>query len=268
MGLQMAERIHIHDRLKTAIENGELTLRYQPQVDVLTGKMVAVEALVRWHDRELGEVSPVRFIPVAESTGLILPLGDWVLEEACRQLAAWTRNGTHLRMAVNLSVHQFRQANLCERLAKWITSYALAPELIELEITESQAMAEPDQAQQTLESLKAMGISLALDDFGTGHSSLSYLRVLPVSRVKIDRLFMQHIPGRESDATLVRAVISLAHALGLKVVAEGVETAQQLQFLRDHACDTYKGWLYAKALLASEVDELLAVSRQGAANNA
>lgn len=260
MGLQMTERIHIHERLKMAITQNQLTLHYQPQVDVRSGQMVGVEALLRWHDQELGEVPPSRFIPVAESTGLILPLGDWVLEAACRQLAAWVQAGSRVRMAINLSVHQFRQPSLCERLAKWISVYQLPPELIELEITESQAMAEPEQAQQVLEALHAMGVGLALDDFGTGHSSLSYLRVLPVSRVKIDRLFMQHIPERASDATLVRAVISLAHTLGLEVVAEGVETAAQLRFLRLHQCETYQGWYYSKAVPASEVGKLLALA--------
>ena len=263
MGLKMAERIHIHDRLKMAISKGELTLHFQPQVDVQSGRMVGVEALLRWHDQELGEVPPSRFIPVAESTGLILPLGDWVLEAACRHLSVWVQAGSRVRMAINLSVHQFRQPSLCERLAKWIAVYQLPPELIELEITESQAMAEPEQAQSVLESLHAMGVGLALDDFGTGHSSLSYLRVLPVSRVKIDRLFMQHIPERAGDTTLVRAIISLAHTLGLQVVAEGVETAAQLQFLRQHQCGTYQGWLFAKALPAFEIDKLLAPANDG-----
>lgn len=266
MGLQMAERLHIHERLKLAISKGELTLHYQPQVDVRSGQMVGVEALLRWYDQDFGEVPPSRFIPVAESTGLILPLGDWVLEAACRQLAAWVRTGSRVRMAINLSVHQFRQPSLCERLAKLIATYQLPPELIELEITESQAMAEPEQAQLVLKSLHAMGVGLALDDFGTGHSSLSYLRVLPVSRVKIDRLFMQHIPERTDDATLVQAVISLAHTLGLEVVAEGVETAAQLQFLRQHQCETYQGWFYAKALPASEVEKLLALAKDGQAS--
>ena len=257
MGEQIAERIRIHERLKLAIRNHQLVLHYQPQVDVETGQMVSVEALLRWNDPELGEVSPARFIPVAESTGLILPLGDWVLEAACRQLSDWLKAGLNLRVAVNLSVQQFRQQGLSARLARWIEQYELPPELIELEITESEAMAEPEQAQAILQGLAELGVSLSLDDFGTGHSSLSYLRLLPVSRVKIDRMFMQHIPERAGDATLVRAVISLAHTLGLQVVAEGVERPEQLHFLRTHLCETYQGWLYSKALPAAEIPLLL-----------
>jgi len=250
MGVQMAERIRLHDRLKKAIFNGGLELHYQPQVDVHSGEVVAVEALARWNDAELGEVPPTRFIAVAESTGLILPLGEWVIETACRQLARWVRAGLHIRMAINLSVHQFRQPGLCQRLAEWIEAYRLPPELIELEVTESEAMAEPEAAQQILKDLAGLGVAIALDDFGTGHSSLSYLRTLPVSRVKIDRVFIQNVPDRDIDTNLVRGVMSLAHMMGLQVVAEGVETPAQLHFLRQQQCDTYQGWLYAKAMPA------------------
>jgi len=256
MGAKMVERIRLHDRLKKSIFSGGLELHYQPQVDTMSGQVVGVEALARWNDPELGEVPPARFIAVAESTGLILPLGDWVLETACRQLAQWVHAGRRIRMAINLSVRQFRQPGLSQRLAEWIEAYQLPAELIELEITESEAMAEPEQAQQILQELAEIGVAIALDDFGTGHSSLSYLRTLPVSRIKIDRVFIQNIPDREVDANLVKGVLSLAHTLGLEVVAEGVETPSQLHFLRENRCETYQGWLYAKAMPAADLQLL------------
>jgi len=257
MSQALAEKHQLHDRLKLAVERGGLDLFFQPQVDVASGRIVGVEALLRWHDPELGHISPERFIPVAVRTGLIQPLGDWVLETACRQAAQWSQAGTPVRVSVNLSVQQFRQAQLPERLQWLMEAHGTPPELLELEITETEAMAEPELARQVLDRLTALGVSIALDDFGTGYSSLSYLRLLPVSRLKIDREFIRHILTREEDATLVRAVVAMAHTLGLPVVAEGVEVDGQLDFLRRHRCETYQGWLFAKALPAAEMGRML-----------
>ncbi len=253
LGRIREERGRLHEKLKHAIRHGELELHYQPQVDVHSGAMVGVEALLRWTDPELGPVPPGRFVPVAESTGLMLPLGDWVLETACRQLAAWREQGLLLRMAINLSVQQFRQPDLCERLTRLLSAYGLPPGGIELEITESQAMSDPEQARATLVRLSELGVGLALDDFGTGHSSLSYLKLLPIDRLKIDRSFVAQIHDSEGGETLVRAILALAQTMGKQVVAEGVETPEQLQFLQQLGCEFYQGWLYAKAMPADAI---------------
>lgn len=253
----LRQRNQIHERLKCAIDNQAFELHYQPQVDVGTGVIVGVEALLRWHDAELGSVSPDRFIPVAVSTGLIHPLGDWVLETACRQAAEWDASGTPVRVSVNLSVQQFRQTQLPARLQQLLALHGTRAELIELEITETEAMADPDTTRQVFDRLRALGISIALDDFGTGYSSLAYLRLLPVSRLKIDREFICRVTHHESDAVLVRAMIAMAHTLGLPVVAEGVEDTAQLGFLRSNGCESYQGWLFAKAQPAAHVTRLL-----------
>ena len=253
MGQKMAEKIQLHDRLKLALAYGGLTLYYQPQVEVESGRMAGVEALLRWHDPQLGEVSPERFVPVAEATGLILELGAWVMAAACRQIAVWRSQGMALRVAVNLSAQQLRQTDLVEQVARNLRANDIPPELLELEVTESEALADPEQACQVLSALRALGVAVALDDFGTGHSSLAYLKRLPVSHIKVDRSFMRHVPGSDSDATLVRAVVALAHTMGLQVVVEGVETREQLQFLRGMRCAYYQGWLFAKALAPDAV---------------
>lgn len=258
MSYKVDEQLLLHTRLKHALTQGELALHYQPQVDVMSGQVVGVEALLRWTDAELGDVPPSRFIAVAESTGLILPLGDWVLETACRQIGAWAAQGQPLRVAVNLSAQQFRQKQLVERLADCLSRHAVPPALLELEITESQAMGDAEQAHETLRRLSALGVGIALDDFGTGHSSLAYLQRLPVSRIKIDRSFIQPVPHSGSDATLVRAISTLAGILGLDVVVEGVEKTEQLDFVRGLGCQVYQGWLFAKALPAAALMARLA----------
>ncbi|HEY9209119.1 MAG TPA: EAL domain-containing protein [Acidovorax sp.] len=257
MSEALIQRSQMHERLKRAVETQALDLHYQPQVDVSTGNIVGVEALLRWHDAELGTVAPDRFIPVAVSTGLIHPLGDWVLETACRQAAEWDDNGTPMRVSVNLSAQQFRQAQLPTRLQQLLDLHGTRAELIELEITETEAMADPETAHQVFDRLCALGFSIALDDFGTGYSSLSYLRQLPVSRLKIDREFIRQVTHNDHDAVLVRAVIAMAHTLGLPVVAEGVEEAAQLAFLRSNGCESYQGWLFAKALPAADISRML-----------
>lgn len=250
-------RNQMHERLKRAVETQALELHYQPQVDVKTGAVVGVEALLRWHDAELGCVPPDHFIPVAVTSGLIHPLGDWVLETACRQASLWDGNGTPVRVSINLSAQQFRQTQLPARLQQLLDQHGTRADLIELEITETEAMAEPDTTRQVFDRLRALGISIALDDFGTGYSSLAYLRLLPVSRLKIDREFIRQVMENNNDAVLVRAVIAMSHMLGLPVVAEGVEDAAQLGFLRSNGCESYQGWLFSKALPAEEITRLL-----------
>lgn len=256
LGRLREERGRLHEKLQQAIKHGGLELHYQPQVDIQTGAMVGVEALLRWHDPELGQVPPGRFVPVAESTGLMLPLGDWVLATACQQLAVWRNKGLPLRMAINLSVQQFRQQDLCERLTQLLQLHGLPADSVELEITESEAMSDPEQARATLVRLSELGVGLALDDFGTGHSSLSYLKLLPIDRLKIDRSFVAQIHEASGGDTLVRAILALSHTLGKQVVAEGVETSEQLQFLQEQGCEFYQGWLYAKAMPAPDIEVL------------
>jgi diguanylate cyclase (GGDEF)-like protein/PAS domain S-box-containing protein len=240
MGEAMAEKVLLHERLKRALDRGLLSLHFQPQVQVSGGQVQGVEALLRWNDEQMGWVSPERFVPVAESTGLILALGEWVIDAACRQAGDWLRAGMPLRVAVNLSAQQLRQADL-----------------LELEVTESAAMTDPLQARELLGSLLAAGVCVVLDDFGTGYSSLAHLRDLPISRVKIDRTFIGPMLDSPADAKIVKAVIALARTLGLQVVAEGVETAEQLRLLRILDCDTYQGWLFARAMPAEQIPALL-----------
>ena len=256
MGHALEEKLRLHERLKHALAQGGLTLHYQPQVDVVSGRLTGVEALARWNDPELGEVSPERFIAVAVGTGLIHDLGEWVMRTACNQLAHWHASGMPLRVSVNLSAQQFRRRDLVERLQQLMADTGVPVHALELEITESEAMCDPQQARELLERLRHLGVAVALDDFGTGYSSLSYLRDLPVARLKIDREFIRHIAQRAADATLVRAVIGLAHTLGLPVVAEGVETEEQLAFLRQHGCEACQGWLFSRAVPPEAIEAM------------
>ena len=253
----MHENMRIHIRLKDAISAGALKLFYQPQVDISTGSIIGAEALLRWNDSELGSVSPARFIPIAESSGLILPLSDWVLEVACQQISAWERAGTPLRIAVNFSAQQFRQGNLPEKVRATLARCGASPHLLEIEITESIAMTHPDLARTQLDALVNLGCSVALDDFGTGYSSLAYLKALPVTILKIDRGFIKDIPNDPNDVKISRSIIALAHSLGLQIVAEGVESATQLEFLQSHGCEMYQGWHFSKALESWQLDEML-----------
>ena len=257
MDQKVHEDMRLHVRLKEAMATSSLRLHYQPQVDVHTNKIVGAEALLRWFDAELGHVSPERFIPVAESTGLILDLSDWVLETACKQIAAWTRAGTPLHVAVNVSAQQFRQHELPDKVSAALQRTGAQAAWLDIEITESVAMMQPDQARNQLEALVALGCHVALDDFGTGYSSLAYLKALPVHKLKIDKSFMDGVLTESNDAAITRAIIALAQSLGMTLIAEGVETAAQLAFLRQHGCEAYQGWLFAKAMSADDLTELL-----------
>jgi diguanylate cyclase (GGDEF)-like protein/PAS domain S-box-containing protein len=257
MSLATEEKALLQGRLKRALHGGGLSLHYQPQVNAGDGRVVGLEALLRWQDAELGSLPPSRFIPVAESSGMILPLGEWVLEEACRQAAAWRAQGLRLRVSVNVAPHQLRQPEFATRLAARLARHGLPGDALELEITESAAMSSREQAAGQMAELAALGVGLALDDFGIGHSSLGHLRQLPVSRLKIDRSFVQGLAEGNEDLVLVRAIIALCRALGRRVVAEGVETAAQRRLLEREGCDVLQGWLFAAAVPADEVPALV-----------
>lgn len=259
---RVLEDMQLHTRLKEALALGGLRLHYQPQVDVITGAVVGVEALLRWRDAVLGEIPPSRFIPVAEATGLILPLSDWVLNTACAQIATWTHAGRSIRVAVNFSTQQFRQRGLADKIRTALVLTGAQAQWLEVEITESVAMVQPELALEQINAIVALGCRVALDDFGTGYSSLAYLKDLPVNKLKIDKSFIDGIPENDNDATLTRTIIAMAHNLGLTLVAEGVETEAQLAFLRMHGCETYQGWLFAKSMGAPELDDFLSAHAQ------
>lgn len=260
MDQQAHEHMQLHAHLKDAIDLGKLKLLYQPQVNVESGAIIGAEALLRWHDEILGDVSPARFIPIAETTGLILPLSDWVLETACEQIAAWEQAGTPLRVAINFSAQQFRRRNLTDMVSSALKRTGANAQLLEIEITESVAMVQPTQAREQLDALVSLGCSISLDDFGTGYSSLAALKELPVSKLKIDRSFIKDLPRDLNDVKISKSIIALAHSLDLTLIAEGVETSEQLQFLRDCGCEAYQGWLFAKALSAADLTALLQVA--------
>jgi diguanylate cyclase (GGDEF)-like protein len=252
------DRLTLEAHLHRAIERSELTLAYQPQIDLATGETVAVEALARWTDPELGPVGPDHFIPVAEDSGQIVALDTWVLRTACEQAQAWSDSGLPpVRMAVNVSGRHFHHGRLTETVASVLWQTELDPHRLELEVTESVAVEEEHTNRLVLEELRALGVGVAIDDFGTGYSVLSRLRYFPLDRLKIDRAFVAEVPGRAGDGAIVVAMIAMAHALGLEVVAEGVETAPQRDFLIQNGCDLGQGYLFARPLTAAAVAELL-----------
>jgi diguanylate cyclase (GGDEF)-like protein/PAS domain S-box-containing protein len=256
-GPQRSVGLEIESRLRRALERDELLLHFQPKIDVRRGTIIGAEALVRWRSPDLGMVSPAQFIPLAEETGLILPIGEWVLHAACMQAAAWRRNGHPLTVAVNLSARQFRQKGLIAIIDATLADTALPPECLELEITESMIMHSAEQAVATLKRLRELGLILAVDDFGTGYSSLAYLKRFPVHKLKVDQSFVRDLHKDVDDAAIVRAVIALATSLGLKTVAEGVETEQQLIYLAGLDCDEYQGYYFSKPLPACDFARLL-----------
>jgi diguanylate cyclase (GGDEF)-like protein len=255
---EIQRRVLLEARLKYALEHKEFALHYQPKLEILSGRLMGWEALLRWQSPELGAVSPGEFIPVAEQSGLILPIGDWVLREACRQMRAWQEQGLLAgTMAVNLSTRQFRQKDLAEAIRTALRDSGLAPGDLELEITESSIMDSLASAATVLAELEELGITIAVDDFGTGHSSLSYLKAFSIHSLKIDRSFIRDIPGDESDTAIVRTIIALARNLGLTVVAEGVETDAQLAYLRTNHCDQVQGYLFSRPQPPDECVKLM-----------
>jgi|LGVF01.1.fsa_nt_gb diguanylate cyclase (GGDEF)-like protein/PAS domain S-box-containing protein len=247
MNLVTCQRLAMETHLRQALERQELSLHYQPQIDLGSGRVIGMEALLRWDSPALGSVSPVRFIPLAEETGLILSIGEWVLETACKQAKKWHQAGfDRLRMAVNISACQFKQADFIDRIDRILQTTDLDPEYLEIELTESIVMERSEETLLTLTDLKVRGIKLAIDDFGTGYSMLSYLKHFPIDRIKIDRSFVRDITTDSDDAAITEAIVVMAHSLKLKVVAEGVETEEQLEFLRRCGCEEVQGYYFSR----------------------
>ena len=252
------KRLTMETQLRKAIERNELTLHYQPQLDLLSGRICGVEALVRWTNDLVGTVPPLEFIPLAEESGLIIPIGEWVLRTACQQAKDWREAGMGLeRMAVNISVLQFVQPGFTGLVAQILEETGLHPTALELEVTESLLMKDPEGAMHTLHALKTLGVQLAIDDFGTGYSSLSRLKQLPLDRLKIDKSFVREVDTQPSDAAITTAVIAMAESMGLRVMAEGVENEPQLCFLKTKRCDEIQGYLLSRPLPAAELTTLL-----------
>jgi EAL domain-containing protein (putative c-di-GMP-specific phosphodiesterase class I) len=262
MDTEARSRRKLERELRVALDRGEFVLHYQPQLELATGRVAGVEALVRWRHPERGLVPPGEFVPMAEACGLILHLGMWVLGEACRQARAWQDAGLHLAVAVNLSPAQLRQGGVLHAIDSTLRRYGLPASSLELEITESLLLEEPGSvSDRTLRGLAAREISLALDDFGTGYSSLSLLKRLPVRKIKIDRSFVRDIGLDADQEALVAAIVTLAHTLGKEVVAEGVETEGQLAFLRRLKCDSVQGFLLSRPQDASNLTSFLAAQQ-------
>jgi len=247
----------IKTNLCHALEREEFQVYYQPQVNVHTGKIISAEALVRWLHPQKGLISPAEFIPAAEETGFIVPLGEWVLQTACKQMQVWQNAGFSLRIAVNLSPRQFHQPDLSSRVAQILAETGLEPNSLELELTESLMVEDAESAIATLQHLKNLGVCISLDDFGTGYSSLSYLTQYPFDTLKIDRCFISNITDGCTNAAIVKAIIEMAHSLCLEVIAEGVETEAEKDFLWRYECDTMQGYLFSPPLTAADFEHLL-----------
>ncbi|MGX4774086.1 bifunctional diguanylate cyclase/phosphodiesterase [Bradyrhizobium guangdongense] len=255
---QSIERLSLESALRRALEREQFSLNYQPKVDMESGQITGVEALLRWNHPDLGSVSPAQFIPLAEETGLIVPIGRWVLKEACAQAMAWQRRGLlPLSMAVNLSPRQFADEHLLQDVDEALAASGMSPVLLQLEVTESMMMRNVGRALKVLDAIQSRGIRLAIDDFGTGYSSMSLMKHFPIDTIKIDRSFVRDLPQDSEDQAIAQAIISMGKALGMTVVAEGVENAEQEAFLRTHGCDEMQGFLIAKPLPAKEMAELL-----------
>jgi diguanylate cyclase len=257
MNEDVTKKMQLEVGLRKALERNEFHIVYQPQIDVMTGQMIGAEALLRWEHPEWGSISPAEFIPIAEETGLILQIGEWVLRGACLQNKKWQDDGfPQVRVAVNISSRQFQQSDLVERVREILKETGLAPEYLELELTES-IIQDSKYAVAKMQQLKEMGIHLSIDDFGTGYSSLSYLKTFPIHTLKIDRSFTRNIYADPKDASLVETIISMAHNLNLKVIAEGVETEEQLQFLQQKQCNEAQGYFFSRPITASAMEAVL-----------
>jgi diguanylate cyclase (GGDEF)-like protein len=258
MGSVTQERVKLESELHEALRGGQFELHYQPKVDTATGRINSAEALIRWRHPQRGLLLPADFIPVAEECGLLDAIGEWVLFEACRQARLWQQRGPRaLRVAVNLAPSQFRLVDLVGQIRRALDASGLDPTLLEIELTETAVMSDAEESVHILEAISRMGVLVSVDDFGTGYSSMSYLRRFPIDKLKIDRCFVEQMTARREDASIVRAIISLAHSLCLKVIAEGVETPEQLQLLAELGCDQYQGFYFSPALLPAKFEELL-----------
>jgi len=252
------DRVQLESDLHNAVALDQFELYYQPKVDIRSGEVRSAEALIRWLHPTRGIVSPADFIPLAEECGMIGAIGDWVIREACRQTRAWQIAGVPLlRVSVNLSASQFGDSGLVDSIRHALADAALDARYLEVELTESVVMSDPEKSIAILEQLSSMGVLISVDDFGTGYSSMSYLRRLPIDKLKIDRVFIDEIVSRPEDASIVRAIVSLAHSLHLKVVAEGVETPAQLYFLKTAGCDEYQGYHFSRPLPAADFERLM-----------
>jgi EAL domain-containing protein (putative c-di-GMP-specific phosphodiesterase class I) len=258
------ERLTLEHGLRAALDKKELFLVYQPQMDMATGTIVGFEALLRWQHPELGTIAPDRFMGIAENSGLILPIGAWVLRTACSQARKWQDEGLCATpVAVNVSAVQFRQPGFREVVSRVLSETGLACQYLELEVTESLLLSNADMTSSVLRELKGMGLKLAIDDFGTGYSSLSYLKQFPFSKLKIDRSFIRDVAVNSDDAAITTAIISMAKSLSLKVIAEGVENEAQMSFLRKLGCEEIQGYYFSKPLTAEEISARLKLGSLG-----
>jgi len=246
--VDLLSRMRLDHAMRQALLEGQFRLHYQPQIDLASGQVIGAEALIRWRDPLRGDISPVEFIPVAEESGFIVAIGEWVLQQAVEQAAQWLRQGWRMPVAVNVSALQFQQSQFVDSVAYALRASGLPPELLELELTESILLRDAEEALRRLESLAALGLNMSIDDFGTGYSSLGYLKRFPIQRLKIDRSFVKGLPADASDAGIVNAIIQMGRALRLHVIAEGVENEAQREFLSRAGCDEFQGFLYAPAL--------------------
>ncbi|SKB13653.1 Cyclic diguanylate phosphodiesterase (EAL) domain protein [Planktothrix sp. PCC 11201] len=255
---QLSERIDLEVALRYALEREELELYYQPQVSLKTGNIIGAEALLRWKHPQKGRISPIKFIPIAEETGLIESIGEWVLSQACQHSQAWRSQGLgSLRVAVNLSGRQFQTPNLCQKLMEILLTTGCEPDYLELELTESLLIRDAELSIQQLQALKALGVTIAIDDFGTGYSSLSYLQKFPFDVLKIDQSFVRNLHTNKINATITQSLISMAHLLNLKVIAEGVETQEELNILQSFQCDEIQGYLFSRPLNLEDFQTLV-----------
>jgi len=251
-------RLHMESNLRAAIERDEFTLHFQPKIDLASGSIIGAEALLRWSNAELGSVPPAQFIPLAEETGLMLPIGRWVLRQACAQHMAWRDEGLPpIPLSINLSARQFADAELLRDLQAALLASGMPAHALELEVTESVVIGNPERALVTLRAIKQLGVRLAIDDFGTGYSSLAQLKRFPVDALKVDRSFIQGLPGDTYDAAITEAIIVMCRTLRLTVVAEGVETVEQREFLRERGCTQMQGYQFSKPLPAASFAALL-----------
>ncbi|MDH5511988.1 MAG: EAL domain-containing protein [Gammaproteobacteria bacterium] len=258
MTAKVSERLALENDLRYALERNEFSLVYQPIADCRSGRIIGMESLLRWKHPTRGMISPALFIPLAEETGSIIAIGEWVLRTACEQCRRWQKSGfPSLYVSVNLSSRQFHQKDLPASIYKILQEIDFSPATLDLELTEGLVMQQADTAINTLRELVAMDIRISIDDFGTGYSSLSYLKRFPINVLKIDQSFVRDIPRDEDDAAIASTIITMAHSLGLKVVAEGVETIQQLDFLRGHQCDAMQGYYFSKPLAPEQFEEFL-----------
>lgn len=263
MDVLASERQQMESQLNAALESLEFQLYYQPQVNLITGRVIGAEALIRWHSPQLGMVQPDKFIGIAEDTGLIIPIGEWVLKTACTQAKAWQdASRLPIRISVNLSARQFRQEGLVAKVDQTLKETGLAANLLVLELTETSVMENVETTIQTLKDLKEMGVRISIDDFGTGYSSLNYLKRFPIDTLKIDQSFVREVTTDPNDAAIAKAIIAMAQSLQLKVIAEGVETEEQFNFLRQSGCHAMQGYLFSPPIPATEFETLIRSDRR------